>query len=63
MIKKIIQEFRRLDNNHIHSLFHKRLRNQTALSKHFCKLKNMGLSPKIQWKISKRSTTRSCFDG
>ena len=39
------------------------LRNQTALSKHFSKLKNMGLTLKIQWRILKRSTTPSCFDG
>ena len=38
-------------NNHIHSFSHGHLRNHTALSKHFWKLKNMGLTPKIQWKI------------
>ena len=49
-------------NNHIPSLSHERLRNQTTLSKHFWKLKNMGLSPEIQCSILKRSTP-SCFDG
>ena len=39
------------------------MRNQTALSKHLWKLKNRGLTPKIQWKILKRSTTESCFAG
>ena len=33
--------------NHIHSFSHKHLRNQTALSKHFWKLKNRGLTRKI----------------
>ena len=47
-------------NNHIFS--HECLRNQTALSKHFWKLKNKGLTPKIQWKILKRSTTPTCFN-
>ena len=32
-------------NNHIHSFPHERLRNPIALSKHFWKLKNMGLAP------------------
>ena len=50
-------------NNHIHSFSHERLKNQTALSKHFWKLKNMGLTPKLQWRIWKKSTTSSCFDG
>ena len=50
-------------NNHIHLFSHKCLRNQTDLSKHFWKLKNMGLTPKIQWRVLKRSTTPSCFDG
>ena len=50
-------------NNHIHLFSHEHLRNQTALSKHVWKLKNMGLTLKIQWKILKRSTTPSCFDG
>ena len=49
-------------NKHIHSFSHECLRNQTALSKHFWKLKNIGLTPKIQWRILKRSTTSSCFD-
>ena len=40
-------------NNHVHSFSHERLRNQTALSKHFWKLKNRGFTPKIQWKILK----------
>ena len=34
-----------------------------ALSKHFWKLKNRSLTPKIQWKTLKRSTTPRCFDG
>ena len=49
-------------NNYIHSFSHKHLKNQTALSKLFWKLKIRGLIPKIQWKILKRSTTPSCFD-
>ena len=40
-------------NNHIHSFSHERLRNQTALSKHFWKLKNKFLTPEIQWSILK----------
>ena len=39
------------------------MRNQTAFSKHFCKLKNMGLAPEIQWRLLIRFTTPSCFDG
>ena len=50
-------------NNHIHLFSHEHLRNKTALFKHFRKLKNKGLTAKIQWKILKRSTTLSCFDG
>ena len=50
-------------NNHSHSFSHGRLRNHTDLSKHFWKLKNIGLTPGIQWRILKRSTTTSCFDG
>ena len=50
-------------NNRIYSFSLERLRNQTALSKHFWKKKNMDLTPKIQWKILKRSTTLSCFYG
>ena len=50
-------------DNHIHSFSHKRLKNQTALSKHFSRLKNKGLTPEIQWSILKKSTTPSCFDG
>ena len=50
-------------NNHIHSFSHERLKFQTALSKHFWKLKNKGLTPEIQSRILKRSTTPSCFDG
>ena len=50
-------------NNHIYSFSYERLRNQTALSKHFWKLKNMGLTLKIQYKVLKRSTISSCFDG
>ena len=42
-------------NNHIHSFSHKHLKNQTALSKHFLKLKNRGLTPKIQWKILQKN--------
>ena len=49
-------------NNHIHSFSHERLKNQTALSKHFWKLKNKGLTPEIQWSILKRYNTPSCFD-
>ena len=40
---------------HIHSFSHERLRNQTALAKYFWKLKNRCLTPKIKWKILKRS--------
>ena len=32
------------------------------VSKHFWKLKNMGLTPEIRWRILKRSTPPSCFD-
>ena len=39
------------------------MKNQTALSKNFWKLKNRGLTPKTQCKILKRSITGSCFDG
>ena len=42
---------------------HERMKNQTALSKHFWKLENKGLAPEIQWRILKRSTTLSCFNG
>ena len=42
---------------------HEGLKNQTALSKYFWKLKNNCLSLELQWRISKRSTTLSCFDG
>ena len=35
---------------------------KTALSKHFRKLKNKGLTPEIQWSILKRSNTTNCFD-
>ena len=35
-------------NDHIHSFSHECLRNQTVVFKHFWKLKNMGLTPKIQ---------------
>ena len=50
-------------NNHIHSFTHEWLKNQTALSKHFWKLKNKVLTLEIQLRILKRSTTLSCFDG
>ena len=50
-------------NNHLYSLSHHCLKNQTALSKHFWKLKSKGLTPEIQWRILKRSNTPSCFDG
>ena len=33
-------------NNHIHSFFHEHLRNQTALSKHFWKLKKYRFNSK-----------------
>ena len=46
--------------NYINSFTYERLKNQTALSKHFWKLKNMGLTPKIQWKMLNRSTTARC---
>ena len=36
---------------------HKHLKNQTALSKYFLKLKNKGLTPEIQWSILKSSNT------
>ena len=38
------------------------MKNQTALSKHFWKLKNKGLTPEIQWSILKRSNTPNYFD-
>ena len=38
-------------NNHNCSFSHEHLKNQTALSKHFWKLKNKGLTPEIQWSI------------
>ena len=50
-------------NNHIHSFSHECLRNQTALSKHFWKLKDISFTPEIQWKILKRSTAPSFFEG
>ena len=37
-------------NNYIHSFSREHLKHQTALSKHFWKLKNRGLTLKIQWK-------------
>ena len=46
-----------------YSFFHERLKNQTALSKHFWKMKNRGLTPKIQWKNLKKSAIPNCFDG
>ena len=48
--------------NHKFSFFHEHLKNQTALSKHFCSLKNKGLTPEIQWSILKKSNTPKCFD-
>ena len=50
-------------SNHIDSFYHEHLCNQTALSKHFWKLKNKGLTPEILWRLLKRSSTLSCFDG
>ena len=50
-------------NNHIYSFSHEHLQNQTSLGKHFWKLKKKRLTPEIQWRILKRSTTPSCFDG
>ena len=47
----------------MHSFSHERLKNQIALSKHFWKFKNKGLTPEIQWSVLKRSNTPSCFDG
>ena len=49
-------------DNHNHSFSHEHLKYQTALSKHFWKLKNKGLTPEIQWSILKRSNTLNCFD-
>ena len=49
-------------NNHVHSFSHERFRNQTALSKYFWKLKNRGLTLKIQGKILKRSITPTCLN-
>ena len=49
-------------NNHNHSFSHEHLKNQTALSKHFWKLKNKGLTHEIQWSILKRSNTPNCID-
>ena len=49
-------------NNHNHSFSHEHLKNQTALSKHFWKLKNKGLTPEIQWSTLKRSNTLNGFD-
>ena len=41
-------------NNHNHSFSQEHLKNQTALSKHFWKLKIKGLSPEIKWSMLKR---------
>ena len=35
----------------------------TYILKKIIKTKNRSLTPKFQWKILKRSTTPSCFDG
>ena len=49
-------------NNHNYSISHEHLKNQTALSKYFWKLKNKDLTLDIQWSILKRSNTPNCFD-
>ena len=49
-------------NNHSYSFFHEHLKNQTALSKQFWRLKNKGLTPEIQWSILKKSNTPEYFD-
>ncbi len=41
-------------NNHIYSFSHEHLKNQTALSKHFWKLKNRGLKPKNSMENSEK---------
>ena len=48
--------------NHKFSFSHVHLKNQTALSKHFWGLKKKGLTPDIQWSISKTSNTPKSFD-
>ena len=48
--------------NHKYSFSQEHLKYQTALSKNFWSLKNKGLTPKIQWSISKRSNSPKCFD-
>ena len=46
-------------NNHKYSFSHEHLKNQTALSKPFWRLKNKGLTPEIQWSILRRSNLQS----
>ena len=48
--------------NHKFSFSCEYLKNQTALSKHFWRLKNKGLTPKIQWSILKTSNTSKYFE-
>ena len=49
--------------NHKYSFSHEYLQHQTALSKQFWSLKNIGLTPEIQWSILKKSNTPKSFDG
>ena len=48
--------------NDQYSFSHEHLKHQTALSKHFWRLKNKGLTPEIQWFKLKRSNTPKCFE-
>ena len=49
--------------NHWKSFSNPRLRNQIALSKYFCNLKDQGLTSEIKWKIVRQSSTANSFNG
>ena len=48
--------------NHRHSFSNPKLRYQTTLSKYFWVLKDQGLSPQINWKIIRHSSTTNSFN-
>ena len=49
--------------NHKFTFSHEHLKNHTALSKHFCFLKNKGLTPEIEWSVLRKSNTPNSFNG
>ena len=48
---------------HRHSFSNPQLKNQTALSKYFWNLKDLGLTSQIKWKIIRQSSTANNFNG